>query len=376
LSRKELHIVTEAEKTRFAVVGAGVIGQWHAKTIEELGPRAVLSCVVDRDPSATARAADRYGVRVYATLPEALEESGSDVDVVAVCVPSGIHADVAVQALDAGKHVVIEKPIDITLAAIDRIADAKRRSGRLATVISQHRFDSSTRIVLKALRDGKLGKLTSGVVTASWWRSQAYYDSGGWRGTLELDGGGALMNQTVHSLDLLLAAFGSPTEVFAYSATLAHERIEVEDVLVAAVKFSSGAIATVHATTAAYPGVSARLQIHGDAGSAIIDNDDLVYIHTGNLSPGGNYGSQADAENQRDAYADELSPTPIATGASNPTGLSEAHRLQYEDFLNVLQGGTGEIVTVEQGRLAVATILAIYQSARDHRPVRLSESER
>jgi UDP-N-acetyl-2-amino-2-deoxyglucuronate dehydrogenase len=368
--------VTEAERTRFAIVGAGVIGQWHAKTIEELSPRAVLSCLIDSNAAATTRAADRHGVPAYPSLAGALKDIGSDIDVVVVCVPSGFHADVAVQALKAGKHVVIEKPIDITLAAIDRIADAQRRSGRLATVISQHRFDASARILLKAVRAGKLGKLTSGVVTASWWRSQAYYDSGGWRGTFALDGGGALMNQTIHSLDLLLAAFGSPTEVFAYSATLAHERIEVEDVIVAAVKFSSGALATVHATTAAYPGVSARVQVHGDAGSAIVENDDLVYIHTGNLSPGGNYGGQADAENQRDAYAGELSATPIPTGASDPTGLSEAHRLQYKDFINVVQGGTGEVVTVEEGRLVVATILAIYQSARAHRPVRLSESEK
>ena len=197
----------------------------------------------------------------------------------------------------------------------------------------------------------------------SWWRSQGYYDSGAWRGTWELDGGGALMNQGVHTVDLLIAALGRPVEVFAYTGTLAHERIEVEDVAAGVVRFESGALGILHATTAAYPGLSARLQVHGDRGSAVIDNDELAFFHATPL----------------DAVPDErfmgtnrsISGAGGATAAANPGQLSDAHRRQYLNFLGALAGTERLRVDLETNRQAVAVITAAYESARTGRTVTL-----
>ena len=153
------------------------------------------------------------------------------------------------------------------------------RRARSCPVISQHRFDPATDIAVAAIEAGELGRLTSGIASIDWWRGQSYYDSGDWRGTWELDGGGAMMNQGVHTVDLLIAAMGRPVEVFAYTGTLAHERSRPRTSRSAVVKFESGALGVIHATTAAYPGLSARVQVHGDKGSVVIDNDELTYIH-------------------------------------------------------------------------------------------------
>ena len=221
-------------------------------------------------------------------LAEALAAVETDV-VAHLHARPGLTAALAIEALRAGKHVIIEKPAEITVARTDEIIAAQREAGTQVAVISQHRFDPSTEIAVAAIADGELGRLTSGIASIDWWRGQNYYDSGDWRGTWELDGGGALMNQGVHTVDLLVATLGRPVEVFAYTGTLAHERIEVEDVTVGVVRFENGALGVLHATTAAYPGLSARLQVHGDKGSIVIDNDELTFIH---VTPPGSEGEE------------------------------------------------------------------------------------
>jgi len=256
---------------RFAIVGAGAIGRLHASVITTAVPGAELVAVVDRTPAKAAELARGYGAEAYPTLAAALDRP--DVDAVAVCTPSGVHADSAVAALDAGRHVLIEKPIDVTLAAARRIIAAQRRAGTVAGVVSQHRFDPASQAVYRAVRAGQLGRISSAVVSMAWWRSQEYYDSAGWRGTVALDGGGAVMNQAIHWVDLLVWLLGAPVEVTASTARLAHDGIEVEDTAVATLRFAGGALGVLHATTAAYPGLTARLQVHGDRGSAVIDDD-------------------------------------------------------------------------------------------------------
>jgi UDP-N-acetyl-2-amino-2-deoxyglucuronate dehydrogenase len=232
------------------------------------------------------------------------------------------------------------------------------------TVISQHRFDPATERVLAAIEAGELGRLTSGIASIDWWRGQSYYDSGDWRGTWDLDGGGALMNQGVHTVDLLVAAMGRPVEVFAYTGALAHERIEVEDVAVGVVRFESGALGVLHATTAAYPGLSARLQVHGDRGSAVIDNDELVFFHA--TPPGTEPEEQSYGSTSVRTAADAG-----ATAASNPGGLSDAHRLQYLNVLAALDGTEQLRVDLETNRQSIAVITGVYESARIGGPVSL-----
>jgi predicted dehydrogenase len=340
---------------KVALVGAGVIGALHGKVVTDLADRLDLVAVADADLGRAERLAAEHGGRPFASLTAAL--AAAEVDIVVVCTPTGQHGEATIEALEAGKHVIVEKPAEITVARTDEIIEAQRKAGTLVTVVSQHRFDAATEVTLAAIARGELGRLTSGIASIDWWRSQAYYYSGNWRGTWELDGGGALMNQGVHTVDLLIAALGRPVEVFAYTGTLAHERIEVEDVAVGVVRFESGALGVLHATTAACPGLSARLQVHGDRGSAVIDNDRLVYFHT--------------------VEAGAVPPKPVAETAppaagSNPGQLSDAHRLQYLNFLGALDGTEELRVSLETNRQSIAVITGVYESARTGRPVVLS----
>jgi predicted dehydrogenase len=337
---------------KVALVGAGVIGALHGKVVTDLAGRLELVAVADADLERAERLAAEHGGRPFASLGAAL--AATEVDIVVVCTPTGQHGEATIEALEAGRHVIVEKPAEITVARTDEIIEAQRKAGTLVTVVSQHRFDAATEDVLAAIARGELGRLTSGIASIDWWRTQGYYDSGEWRGTWELDGGGALMNQGVHTVDLLIAALGRPVEVFAYTGTLAHERIEVEDVAVGVVRFESGALGVLHATTAAYPGLSARLQVHGDRGSAVIDNDRLVYFHT--VAAG--------------AVPPQEVPPP--TAGSNPGQLSDAHRLQYLNFLGALDGTEELRVSLETNRQSIAVITGVYESARTGRPVVLS----
>src|SRR5215213_7512271 len=282
------------EKLRFGTLGCGVIGPHHARAIAGL-ESAELVAVADVVPELAEELAGEYGCPAFPSLGEML--SGVELDAVCVCTPSGMHAEDAIAALESGRDVVIEKPVDVTLKAADRLLEVQRATGRKVAVVSQHRFDAASRAVHEALTRGEFGRLTSGSAEVRWWRSQSYYGSGGWRGTWELDGGGVLINQAIHSIDLLQWLMGQVVEVTAYTGLLAHERIEVEDTAAAILQFASGAIGTIVAATSAYPGLSARIAVHGDRGSAIVDDDELRYFHAAaeeadSYSGGGNQAEQ------------------------------------------------------------------------------------
>jgi UDP-N-acetyl-2-amino-2-deoxyglucuronate dehydrogenase len=346
------------QRRKIALIGAGVIGRHHGLVVSQLADRLELVAVADVQVERARRLAAERGGQAFASLSDAL--AAVDVDIVAVCTPTGRHGEVAVEALEAGKHVIVEKPAEITVARTDEIIEAQQKAGTLVTVVSQHRFDHATEVLLDAIERGELGRLTSGIASIDWWRGQTYYDSGDWRGTWDLDGGGALMNQGVHTVDLLVAAMGRPVEVFAYTATLAHERIEVEDVAVGVVRFASGALGVLHATTAAYPGLSARLQVHGDRGSAVIDNDQLLFLRR--TAPG--------SDTEEHAYG-STSARGVPTPGSDPGQLSDSHRLQYLNFLGALDGTDRLRVDLETNRQSIAVITGGYESARTGRPVSL-----
>ena len=375
-----------AGEVRFAVVGAGYIGRHHAAVIGAT-PGMRLTAVVDGVPELAEALADQVeaetGQRPTAHADVAGALAGGGVDAVAVCVPSGLHADVAVTALEAGRHVVLEKPLEVTVGAGRRVAAAAAAAapGALATVISQHRYDPASQVVHRAVAAGRLGRLTSAVASLSWWRGQGYYDSGGWRGTWALDGGGALMNQGVHTLDLLLWFMGRPVQVHAHTALLAHERVEVEDTVVATITFESGALAVLHATTAAYPGTSARLQVNGTAGSAIIDDDELLYFHAADAADGStpvsDYGATGTSGPLNQAAA-ELATVPATgvAGVVSPLGgarMIEGQSRQYADVAACIRTGRPPLVTVDQALLALAAVRAVYRSAATGAPVLLDD---
>ncbi len=340
----------------FGIVGAGVISDMHAGAIASL-PDARLVAVTDVAPDRAQSFAARHNCAAETDLAAMLARE--DVDVVSVCVPSGLHAQVGIRAASAGKHLVVEKPLDVSIEAADRLLGAARAAGVIMTVMSQHRFDRGLIELRRLLDDGQLGRLVLGEASTKWYRTQAYYDSAAWRGTWALDGG-SLMNQGIHYLDLLLWAMGPVTEVTALCSTQSHE-IEAEDAALAVLRFSSGAVGTVVASTAVFPGFAQRLEISGTGGTVVIEDGEIVRCVLGTDSAGpGPSGSKAAGGNAPSA------------AAANPAGLDIAsHAAQIGDFLNALDEGRAPSVTGDDGRAALEVACAVYESARDGRTVRL-----
>ncbi|MEO3922435.1 Gfo/Idh/MocA family oxidoreductase [Micromonosporaceae bacterium B7E4] len=360
-----------------AIVGGGVIGRNHAAAILR-HPRLRVGCVVDPAPLAGRALAEQVAAQTGAAPPARYESladalAKQEIGLVVVCTPSGTHADLTEEALGAGRHVVIEKPLDVSLARGRRLArlaaDAEAR-GLVCSVISQHRFDPASLAVHRAVTSGRLGRITSAVASVAWWRSQRYYDSADWRGSWALDGGGALMNQAVHTVDLLRWLLGRPTEVFGYTSRLGHQRIEVEDVAVATVRFASGALAVLHASTGAYPGLSARLQIHGTRGSAILDDDQLEYLHAAG-------GTGADDPTEPANQAAEVLPAAELRGAVKPPDTFVlGHLRQYADIVAAIDAGRRADIRVADGFAALVLVRAVYLAATLGRPISVDQVAR
>ncbi len=249
------------------IIGCGMIAEFHTRAINEIA-NARLIGTWSRNPANAAKIAGfaKGGCPTFDDLDALLRQP--DLDVVCICTPSGAHMEHAVRAARAGKHVVVEKPLEITLPRCDAIIDACDDAGVRLCTIFPSRFTPANIRLKDAIDLGRFGRLTLGDTYVKWWRTQEYYDSGGWRGTWQLDGGGALMNQAIHNVDLLTWLMGDVVAITALTATLAHQRIEVEDTAVAALRFKNGALGVIEAATSAYPGLLKRTEIHGDRGSA------------------------------------------------------------------------------------------------------------
>ncbi|WP_426595280.1 Gfo/Idh/MocA family protein [Cellulomonas sp. McL0617] len=345
-----------------ALVGCGVIARNHARAIDRT-EGLLLTALVDPVPSKAAALADLVvdelgGPRPaqFGSLADAL--AAGSVGLVVICTPSGTHVELALEAVAAGVHVVVEKPVDVTMAR-GRALAAAVRPGQVVSVICQHRFDPASVAVARAAHGGGLGRVTSAVASVAWWRSQEYYDSGEWRGTWALDGGGALMNQGVHTVDLLVWFLGEPVEVFAHTGGLAHDRVEVEDVAVATIRFASGALAVLHATTAAYPGLSVRIQVMGSAGSATIDDDQLELL-----------SSDGRPENRA---ADLVPPDELRGAPKADDSWVVGHARQFEDVVDAIRTGRDPGVRVVDALLDLAVVRAVYLSSSLGRPVLVAD---
>src|SRR6266487_1427175 len=351
------------EKLRFGIIGCGVIGHLHAEAITSL-PDAQLVAVADIIPERAQELAEKYHVKPYSDFHEMLARE--QLDVVDICTPSGQHGEEAIQVMRSRRHVIVEKPMDISREAIEEMLRVQQEAGVKLAVISQYRFDPVTREVHDLVEEQAFGRLVLGNAVIPWWRSQAYYDSGAWRGTCELDGGGVLMNQSIHSIDLLQWLMGPVKSVFAYTDTIVH-RMETEDVGVAVLRFANGALGTISATTGAYPGVSTRIEMYGDKGSAVIEEDRLSYLHLArdDHEKVGSYGSGRE----------QRAPTSPAgpSAAQNPAALSSrSHALQIEDMMRAIRENGTPLVDGYAAKHPVEIILGIYESARTHKEVTLS----
>ena len=339
-------------KIGFGIIGCGVIADFHANALFGLPDNAVLIGVADARYESAVRFAAAKGVRAFATVDEML--ACKEIDVVTICTPSGFHADVAVKAANAGKHIICEKPMAITTEQLERMTEACERNGVLLSSIAQARFTDGVQMAKQAVENGSLGRLVCADVYMKFNRTQEYYNSSAWRGTKAVDGGGALMNQGIHGVDLLLYLAGDVKSVYAVAKTLARD-IEVEDTLSAVLEFKSGATGVIQATTSVYPGYPRRLDLNGTNGSITIEEGSLVKWDI-----------------QNDARQDIILQPTQYSSASVPTAISvDNHRKQFADVIRALGTGTKPLIDIYEGRRPVDLILAIYKSAEEHRVIDL-----
>jgi UDP-N-acetyl-2-amino-2-deoxyglucuronate dehydrogenase len=350
---------------RFAVLGLGMGMQHCRDLVDAEGCELVAIC--DAVPERLEKNRQEFGVRAYASYDDLLRDS--DVDVVSIATPSGTHADLTVQALKAGKHVVCEKPPDVTVEAVDRMIAAKRESGKQVMVIFQSRFQPVYEELKRTIDTGGLGKLAGVHGEVNWWRSDEYYGGpGGWKGTWKLDGGGSLANQGIHVLDMMQHMAGPVAEVYARFGVFAHS-IESEDKTVAVLTFKNGALGTLSTTTAAYPGLDRTLFIHGSSGSVLLEDD---YVMRWAVK-----AADQEAEREREREMIERYGKKgghDVTTASDPFAFTwRGHLAQFQAMAKALQAGETVPASVETTRHTIEILNAIYASGRTGQAVRLGE---
>ncbi len=339
---------------RFAIVGTGGIASKHAQAIAAT-PGAEVGWVWGVDPDRSRAFADSIGAVYVETVEELSRIPGLDAATIAT--PSGAHADSAIPLLEVGKAVLCEKPLDISIGNVNAILAAAERGGGALAAVLQLRLGVGARALKQAIEGGRFGKLALCSAYLKWWREQAYYDAVDWRGTWALDGGGALMNQGIHGVDLLQWLVGMPSEVFAYAGCLAHARIEVEDTIAVALRFPGGATGVIEASTACKPGFAMRIEICGDAGSAVLEDDSITRW-------------QFDGERPEDQEILNSKSGTIVGGSGDPRAIGfEGHRILVEDLADAIRNGRPPIIPGSEAKNAVVLILAAYRAAREGRPV-------
>ena len=325
------------KNVKFGILGCGMIASIHADAIKNI-EGATLVGVADNNLEFAQKFAFKHSVLAFDSYEQML---GSDIDVVCVCTPSCFHAQNAIDALDNGKHVVVEKPMALSVEDADRVEEASKRNGKLVTVISQLRFSKDVIRLKEYVESGAFGKISLCTLTMKYYRSKEYFASSNWKGTLKFDGGGALMNQGIHGVDLMQYVMGGVKSVSGKIGTLCHS-VEVEDTAVATVEFISGALGVIVASTCAYPGFDRKLEIHGEKGYAILTENNLEKLMV------------EGKEVKLDAF--EKSNT-----ASDPTALASAmHQKQIENLLLAIDGKAQVLVDCSEGKKAVKIITDIY----------------
>ena len=323
------------KKVNYAILGCGAISKTHIKALTQV-EKAVLYAVCDKDEGRAADAASGTDAVVYTDLDKMLADE--NVDAVIILTASGMHGDMGMRAAKAGKHVIVEKPIDISVEKAKQLIHTCEENHVSLSCIFQHRYDEDTKALAEAVREGRLGTLNAGCCHTKWYRGQAYYDEVDWRGTKQYDGGGALMNQGIHQLDLFQYIMGEVDEVFAYCATRAHERIDVEDLCMAPLKFRNGALGILEASTVATPGFYTRIDINGSKGSVILQNNAVT---------------EWKIEGE-EAYQTQETVLP--------------HRLQLAEITESILEGKPSLVNGREALKVLHVVEAIYQSARTGRP--------
>lgn len=341
----------------FGIIGTGAIAGIHAQAIKAIKNTKLVGAY-----SLTAQKVDefakQYDCHAYHSLDELLQTE--ELDIVCICTPSGAHLDPALKAIAAGKHCLIEKPIEVTLSKTDQIIKAAKQHNVQVAVVFPTRFYAGSQNLKKAIKEGRFGQLSLGSAYVKWSRTPEYYAANKWRGTWELDGGGALMNQAIHNVDMLQWCMGPVQSVMAIAGNARHKNIEVEDTLVAILKFENGGMGTIECSTAVYPGAYKKLEIMGTAGTVVMEDNDIVQWQF----------------EQQTAEDDKINETKgshnSSGGVSDPKAISySGHQKQMENMIDAIYNNGKLLIDAEEGRKSVEIVLAIYKSARTGQQVNL-----
>lgn len=340
------------DKVGYAVVGLG-IGMSHVAAAAA-NPDARLVAVCDLIEEKLNKVKEQHpDVLTYTDFDEMLKNP--DIDCVSICLPSYMHAEFAVRAMEAGKNVLVEKPIDITVEAAEKIEEARRRTGMKAGVVHQNRNNAIMKPYKDAIDSGKIGNVVFATFEVKWYRDQAYYDNGGWRGTWDKDGGGSLMNQSVHTVDLMQWLLGDVKSVHSVMRAAAH-KIETEDLTVSVIEFKSGAVANFISTTCAYPGLGTWINVYGQKGSIEVNADQLVNWKI--------IGEDASVEEEmKKVYRGNA-----AAAALDPT-KAVGHPSIINDMIAAIREDRDPQILPPEAIKSVRIVNAIYESARTGKTV-------
>jgi UDP-N-acetyl-2-amino-2-deoxyglucuronate dehydrogenase len=353
-------------KLRTAVIGVGKVGPTHAQALAEL-PESEFVAVYGRNAERTAEFAARYGVTPFNDVGKMVREAS--VEAVVIGTPHPAHAEGALAALEAGAHVLVEKPLASTLADSDAMIALAERQGLQIGVISQRRWTPPAQRVKEAIDAGKIGKPALGMVTMLGWRDEKYFRSDPWRGKWELEGGGVLVNQSPHQVDLLLWYMGPVAEVFGYWENLNHPYIEVEDTAIAVIRFENGALGNIVVSNSQKPGLYGKVHVHGTNGATVgVQTDGGAMFIAGMsavLEPPVNDLWTVPGEESRLPEWQEADRASF----NEHDAAHYYHRLQIQEFLQALLAGRAPAVTAADGRAVVELFTGIYRSQRDHSPV-------
>jgi len=339
----------------FGVVGAGLIADFHARAIGDL-PNAKFVACCDNVLDKAKALADKYGVQAFGSYEEMLQRD--DIDIVTIATPSGVHMEPTIAAAEAGKHVLCEKPLEVTLERIDAMIAAHDKAGTRLGGIFPYRFNDLMVPLRDAIQSGRFGVITYAGIYVPWWRTDEYYQDS-WHGTWKLDGGGALMNQSIHMIDMLCDLMPPIESVQAYTAALGHD-IEAEDTAAAVLRYANGALGIIYGTTASYPGQYRRFEITGTKGTAVNVENSITLWQFADERP--------EDKDIRERYL----KIEGGGGVADPAAIThENHTRNFKAFLDALDQDEDFWISGPEARKAVAVIRAIYQSAKEGRPVQI-----
>jgi UDP-N-acetyl-2-amino-2-deoxyglucuronate dehydrogenase len=358
-------------RLRTALVGTGKVSNLHAAALSTL-PESEFVAVCGTPNRGLVSFANRYGVQLFTDVGEMIR--GAGVQAIIVCTPHPAHAAPTIAAARAGVHVLVEKPMASTLADCDAMMAAGAAGGATIGIVSQRRFYPACQRIRGALDAGRIGPPVLGFATLLGWRGEDYYRSNSWRGTWAGEGGGVLVNQAPHQLDLLLWYMGEVDEVFGYWANLNHPTIEVDDTAVAVVRFKSGALGNIMVSNSQDPGISGRVSIHGKNGASVGVQTDggSMFIAGSTKIADAAFNDIWTVPGEENLPAKWREEDTALFASVNP--MEHFHRLQIEDFLRSVIAGRPPAVTAADGRRVVELFAAIYRATRDGRPVRFPVS--